>query len=205
MEDYIHDIFVSYCRLGLEWTRWTKQNFADPLTVLMQPRLKNVSIYTDQSLEIGASWPLELARNLARSKLMVVILSRAYFYSDWCKLELGLMFEREKLTGVRTLENPSGLIIPVIIDDGESFPDDVQAIQGTSIHDFANPFISIGSPEHQALTQVLLMKVCPAIDKALPNVPTFDPEWENISHAEAKNMFRLKSQSKMKLPLINLP
>jgi hypothetical protein len=48
-------------------------------------------------------------------------------------LELALFFHREKLLGFRTAANPDGLTLPFIIDDGDSFPPEVQSIQGEKI------------------------------------------------------------------------
>ena len=84
----------------------------------------------DVMIETGASWPDHLALNHARSKLLVAVLSRDYFQSDWCRLELALMYAREKATGLRSRENLSGLIVPLIIDDGNQFPAEIQEIQG---------------------------------------------------------------------------
>lgn len=155
MANYEHHIFVSYRRSDQEWVRWTRDNLVRVLRSLLRPGLGNVSVYMDENIETGASWPAHLALNHARSKLLVAVLSRDYFQSDWCRLELALMYAREKATGLRTQENPSGLIVPLTIDDGNQFPAEIQEIQSQKLHNFANPFMRPDSPKQEDLAEVL--------------------------------------------------
>ena len=120
MADYEHDIFISYRRMNEDWIKWTRENFIRPLRSLLQPGLGSVKIFVDNQIETGASWPAYLARALARSRLLIPVLSRDYFNSDWCRLELALMHHREGLVNFRTPANSEVLILPVVIDDGDS-------------------------------------------------------------------------------------
>lgn len=65
------------------------------------------------------------------------------------------MHYREQAAKFRTLANPAGLIIPLVIDDGDCFPKEVQAMQAEPLHKFANPFIRIDSPKQEALAEIL--------------------------------------------------
>lgn len=205
MQNYEHHLFVSYRRSDIDWVRWTRDNFTRALTSLLRPRLGQVRIFIDESIETGVSWPLGLAKNLSRSRLMVAVLSRDYFQSDWCRLEIALMHDREQRNGFRTPANPSGLIIPVIIDDGTSFPIEVQEMQGEPLHEFANPFIRMDSPKQEALAEILRERLVPMIEKALVNVPNFDPAWEQIAHQQFANTFQMKAQTQTTLPSLILP
>ncbi len=111
----------------------------------------------------------------ARAGLMVAVLSRDYFQSDWCRLELAIMHQREKAASFRTVSNPFGLILPVVIDDGDTFPDEVRAMQSLAFHEFANPYIRLDSPKQEALTELLRTGMCPTIERALERVPSFNP------------------------------
>lgn len=202
--DYEHDIFISYRRSDPSWIRWTRETFAEPLATLLRPRLRTVSIFMDEKLETGAAWPASLARNLARSKIVVPVLSRSYFYSPWCRLELALMREREKLTKCRTRENDTALILPVITDDGEFFPAEVQAMKSERLHEFANPFMTRDSPRQEALAEVLRVRLCPAIEHVLERVPPFDPEWEGIAHDRFEKAFEIHVAAQRTLPSISL-
>lgn len=205
MPDYEHDIFVSYRRSDEDWVRWTRDNFVHALTSLLRPGLGKVRIYIDEDIETGASWPAHLARNLSRSKLMVAVLSRDYFQSDWCCLEMTLMCRREKLVQFRTADNPSRLIIPMTIDDGDCFPPEIRAMQCEQLHQFANPFIRTDSPKQEDFTERLREKVCPMIEQALATVPDFDPAWEGIAHEGFENLFRISTQAQLKVPALVPP
>ena len=203
-EDYKHHIFVSYRRSDDDWVRWTRDNFVRALASLLRLRLGKISIFVDESIEVGALWPHHLAHNLARSRIMVAILSRDYFLSDWCRLELALMRNRERLSRFRTPQNPAGLIIPIVIDDGDCFPAEVQAMQCEHLHSFANPFIRIDSPKQEALAEVLKEKICPVIETALAKVPDFDPTWEVVAHEQFEDMFRIVMRTQETVPPLGL-
>jgi hypothetical protein len=205
MPDYEHHIFLSYRRSDEDWVRWTRDNFGRALASLLRPAIGNVSIYIDEAIETGAEWPHHLALSLARSRLMVAVLSRDYFHSQWCRLELALMHNRERQANFRTPANPYGLIIPVVIDDGKLFPKEVQAMQCEPIHEFANPFIRIDSPKQEALADLLRNRVCPTIERALARVPSFDSKWEQEAHAHFSHMFQINAQTQTTVPSLVLP
>lgn len=115
------------------------------------------------------------------------------------------MHEREKSSNLRTSANPFGLIIPLIIDDGDCFPKEVKAMQAASLHKFANPFIRIDSPKQEELAEILKDRVCPMIEKALANVPVFDTKWEQIAHEHFEHMFEIKAQTQTTVPSLELP
>src|SRR5258707_9253679 len=96
MSDYEYHLFISYRRSDKLWVRWAYENVAEPMKTLLEPSLGEVKIFIDQNIETGTSWPDRLAQGLARSRLLMPLLSRAYFYSEWCRLELALMYERER-------------------------------------------------------------------------------------------------------------
>jgi hypothetical protein len=203
--EYEHDIFVSYRRSDDLWIRWTKENLVRALWTLLRPGLGSVSIFMDESIETGADWPHYLARHLSRSKIMFAILSRDYFQSNWCRLELALMHKREELTNFRTSSNPAGLIVPVVIDDGTSFPAEVRKMQSEPLNPFANPFMRIESPKQEELAEVLKQRVCPTVERALNRAPAFDPGWEQLAHKQFEHMFRIQTPIQSSVPALVLP
>lgn len=204
MSDYEHDIFLSYRRLNTDWVRWTEL-LADTLRTLLCPSMGNAKIFVDTTIESGASWPLHLAKSLARSKILLCVLSRQYFESDWCRLEIALMFHREQEAGFRTLENPSRLIVPVVIDDGDSFPNEIQELSCKLMHQFSNPYLVKGSETQFELAEFIRIELCPVIESALRSVPEFDPSWENFSLAHFSDRFRIQASTQKRLPSIQLP
>lgn len=205
MADYEHDIFISYRRSDIDWVRWTRENFVRALSSLLRPRLGSIKVFVDETIEVGASWPNHLAMSLSRSRIMVAVLSRDYFQSDWCRLELALMHHREKKGSLRTAASPWGLIIPVVIDDGNCFPPEVQAMQGEPLHSFANPFMRPDSPKQEAMAEVLKNKLCTSIELALAASPAFDPEWEQVAHKQFEEVFKIQMQSQNTVPSLVLP
>jgi hypothetical protein len=203
MPDYEHHIFVSYCRLDKYWVRWTLENFVEPLRSLLRPALRKVEIFADDKIETGVSWPPKLARAHAHSCLLIPILSRAYFSSDWCRLELALMHHREKERRYRTVDNENVLILPLVIDDGKSFPPEVQKMQAEDIHDFANPFMQANSRNQEEFTE-WLRKWCPRVVNAVETVPQFETAWEQLGHDQFNEMFRIKSETQRTLPSLSL-
>ena len=186
-----------------DWVRWTQENLVRPLRSLLRPALGDVRIFLDEQIETGVSWPARLAAAHTRSRLLVPVLSRDYFNSPWCRLELALMYEREKLLGFRTLDKPQVLILPFIIDDGECFPPEVQAMQGEGIHKFANPFMCTNTPSQEAFAEHL-RHWCPRAVQALQFVPPLDPQWGTLAHDQFNQTFQIKSQTLKTLPGLSL-
>ncbi len=204
MVDYEYDVFISYRRSDAEWVRWTRDNFTRALTSLLRVRLGAVRVFFDETMECGTSWPHHLARSLARSRIIVPVLSRDYFTSEWCRIELGLMHHREKSLGLRNTCQPFGLIVPVTIDDGQCFPAEIQAIKSEKLHSFANPFMTTGSHRQEELAEAMRGGLCSSIERSLDVAPAFDPEWEQLASAQFTEAFRIQTQSQKTLPSLLL-
>ncbi|MCK0143007.1 toll/interleukin-1 receptor domain-containing protein [Aliiroseovarius sp. F20344] len=205
MADYEHDIFISYRRSDADWVRWTRDNFARALSSLLRPRLGGMSVFLDETIDDGAPWPNHLAMSLSRSKVMVAVLSRGYFQSEWCRLELALMHEREKSGNLRCAANPWGVIVPVTIDDGNCFPAEVQAMQSEPLHCFANPFMRPDSESQEKMAEQMRTKLCDSIETAMGKVPPYNPSWETIAHEQFEGAFKIKMESQVTLPSLSLP
>ena len=203
MADYEHHVFLSYRRSDEDWVRWTQENLVRPRRSLLRPALGDVRIFVDQQIDTGADWPMRLARALARSRLLIPVLSRDYFHSDWCRLELALMYRREQQCGLRTPANPDGLILPLVIDDGESFPPEVQAIQRTNIQEFANPWIRLDSPRQEDFAE-RLRQWCPCVEAALLRIPPYDPAWEALAIDEFRHQFQIHPAAQTRVPGLSL-
>jgi hypothetical protein len=115
------------------------------------------------------------------------------------------MHKREELASFRTLANPCGLIIPIVIDDGDCFPAEVRRMQWHPFHTFANPFIRTDSPKQEALAEVLRERICPMVERALNKAPDFDPAWEQIAHKQFEHMFCIKTPIQRSVPPFVLP
>jgi hypothetical protein len=202
MSDYQYHIFISYRRSDENWVRWTRENFARPLRSLLRPALGKVEIFVDEQIETGESWPARLATALAHSRLLIPVLSREYFQSNWCRLEFETMSRREQEHGFRTANKPEGLILPAVIDDGDSFPTHVRAMQRKEFHDFANPFMLPDSAKQESLAEYI-RKWCPSIELALSCVPPFQSGWIVQVYELFEERFRMDAQIQTSLPRLS--
>ncbi len=115
------------------------------------------------------------------------------------------MHEREKVSGKRCADNPYGLIIPVVIDDGDCFPPEVQAMQPSKFHDFANPFMRPDSPRQEQMADKIREDICDAVEAAINQAPSFDAAWETIAHKQFEGVFHIQTPSQSTLPSLRLP
>ena len=202
-DDYEYDIFISYRRHDADWIRWTRENFAATIATLLAPSRGKVPIFIDDQLDLGQRWPDELARKLARSRVLIPLLCPDYFRSAWCKLELHMMYRREQ-----ELRKVSGrisrrLILPFVLNDGDSFPAEVRAIQSVGIHRFANPTWRPETRRHAKFSDVIF-KHCPDIERALNEAPRFQPAWEEFSLQGFQEMFDFQVQEQTVVPALSL-
>jgi len=173
---YEYDVFLSYKR---------KPPFEEWLHIYFLPLFKNIlaeyldgtpKIFLDiDEIKPGETWDKRLNQALACSRCLICIWSPKYFQSEWCVNELAIMRYREMRLKYRTKNNPSGLIIPVKVCDGETFPRAVEEIQCKDFRKFA-----LSSPgfkntadhsEFESQMQLWVPSVAPIIRNA--------PEWRN--------------------------
>ena len=130
---YKYDIFISY-RRDDETRGWIKKHLV-PLVKLHvgQELTRHVTVFYDENLETGTSWPPQLGARLAESRILIALWSKDNFYSAWCSKEMEAMLAHEKYAKLRTVSNPRGLIVPFVIHDGEDFPGSLSHIQRLEI------------------------------------------------------------------------
>jgi hypothetical protein len=135
---YEYDVFLSYSR-AMEWPVWVKNVFLPIFVHWLTAELGyDARIFVDNKIESGTSWPQILNKSLAKSAVLVPLLSRNYFASDWCTRELSQMLTREDRCGCRSDHNPYGLIVPAIIHDGRELPERIREIQNINLAPYVN-------------------------------------------------------------------
>lgn len=156
-------------------------------------------MFIDESIEIGARWPDVLRRAIAHSRVLVAFLSVAYFESRWCRRELALMLEREKLAGVASDENRHGLIIPVWIMDGERFPTIVTDLQLCDLRRFV---LVCHSPKSETYEQFILQltNLVKAICGSINQAPNWSSDWKRLTGASHYRHLRAKSTIQRSVP-----
>lgn len=95
LPDYDHDIFISYSRVGAT-SVWLERHLVPMLSERLELELgRTPSIFFDKALSAGGTWPVELGRKLARSRILMALWSKPYLTSSWCAREMAVMRARE--------------------------------------------------------------------------------------------------------------
>jgi hypothetical protein len=188
--EYKFDVFLSY-RRWKEWPEWVIESFFPIFEHWLGEELgRDPLIFVDQQIESGTSWPLELASALSRSKVLVPLLSRQYFTSNWCKQELAHMFAREKTTGFRTVSNTRGLILPAHLHDGDHYPEAVKQISAVQLQDCS--YITIAKKsETAARLEYKIRQWVPDISAAIGFAPPREENWLELAADEFQAVFAL--------------
>lgn len=109
VDDYEYDIFLSYQGGGVvdEWV----QAFSDDLGEVLEPHLSARPRIFDASRDIrpGERWDTRIDSAMRQSKLLLALITPAYFASDFCLAEWDEFARREAATGTALL------IIPVLL------------------------------------------------------------------------------------------
>jgi hypothetical protein len=166
---YQNDVFISYRREKNAWTPWARDTFKLALESCLQRELGDPpKIFIDDQTPIGANFVNHLASALAKSKVMIALLSKDYFSSDWCVHELDLMMERA---------GGNDLIIPIVVHDGQAIPDAVALLQWADFRSYAIPALSHAGRLHAEFWSTLV-GLAPRIGNAIETAPDYDPRWE---------------------------
>ena len=173
MSEYEHEVFVSYGR-GPFWTDWVRGNFVEKLSQLLASETGNEApIFVDSKLKAGADWRSTLRKKIARSRVMVAIIEGKYFSSEVCRWEMALMLEREQNHDLRGSGDNYGLVIPIRIGDGKTFPSLVRNINYLDFEEYANPDI----PSRSATAQEFFVKLR-ALAKHIVTIQGHVPVWD---------------------------
>jgi hypothetical protein len=204
---YQHDIFVSYKRdpESLLWIR----RFLKPLLVhRVQMELgRPVSVYvhevTDQ-IPAGTAWPVELGEVIATSRVLLAVWSGDYLGSEWCRQELSLMLHREGQCKARTAANKFGLVIPVVVHDGEKIPAKLAAAQQLVVKPYFNSRMPADGEKAEKLADEIAQHA-PGIAGAIRAAPRWQKGWPRAASAQLLRAFNAQQQSQRTLPRFSRP
>lgn len=127
---FTYDIFLSYSRKHPH-SQWVNEVFYPLFVPYVEDALNSkITVFKDDiEIKCGNEWEKTILKSLLKSRIMVPILSPSYFMSEWCRREFQVFHCRQIKQGFMSEQNPSGLIVPVRINDGDFFPDCVKKIQ----------------------------------------------------------------------------
>jgi len=177
---YKYHVFLSYRRYEL-WPDWVNNIFLPIFKHWLGEEMgEDVDIFIDVQIETGVPWPEKLGAALAGSQVLVPLLSRQYFNSNWCKTELASMDARQAVCGFSGGQCHQGLIVPAIIHDGKDFPESVKKIQGAKLQEVTNVRMVNDGITAEKLSEKIRAWV-PDVVKAINRAPEYDPAWQKIA------------------------
>lgn len=198
---YRHDIFVSYWRdpQALLWiARFLKPMLASRVANELGRR---VDIYVHEvgdQIPAGVAWPVDLGETIGHSRILIALWSGGYLSSEWCRQELALMLDRESKTGARTVRNKYGLVIPVVVQDGESIPQKLSA-QQLIVKGYYNEHLVPNGEKAEKLGD-LLTEHAGGIAAAIRAAPKWRAEWPRKAGVRLLGAFNRQERSQRSLP-----
>ena len=206
-----NDVFISYPHED-HHTAWVLDIFCNEFEVRLRNELgRNPSIFVDKrgGIKAGDAWPERLKLELARSRTLVPIWSVDYFLHEWCRRECAVILHRERQLGYRTLDNPTGLILPISLFDGKKFPPFAKEIQWLDCTRFNRITQSYKTtPMYDSLLEEL-EKWVPEVARAIEAAPEFSAAWRSnewlddaIEHLIRSNEFDCSTVLLFKTPSI---
>jgi hypothetical protein len=175
---YRFDVFLSYTR-AYPFGDWVHDYFLPLFESYLSNTLNRpATIFIDSpGIPTGDAYPERLMNALAHSKCLVGIWSPSYFYSRWCMYECNIMLYRERRLGYRTIDNPSGLVIPVNVFDGQNFPSFASNIQYFDCRNFVRPGLGFTKTERYVEFQDKMIAWIEDVARAVYNAPAWRSEW----------------------------
>jgi len=177
---YEYDVFISYKHGHVDY--WLQNIFLKRFTFYLENELgRRPTIFFDQDIPSGDTWPFKLQQALSKSTCLVAFLQPSYFVSNWCLYEFGVMLEREKIERFRTLINPKGLIQTVQIGDGIYFPTYAKQIQSLDCRDYFSASSAFERSEKCLELEKVIRSWVPDVAQTIKEAPKWNENWINLS------------------------
>jgi len=201
---YQHDIFISY-RRNPETLGWIKDHFLPLLSLRLDFEIgRTPSIFLDEQIESGSSYPAALGAALGSSRVLLVLWTGNYLSSVWCTEEFNQMLGREKQAKLRTVDKPHGLVFPVFIHDGQTFPPALQHIKPIQIQSCFNPRMPRTSTRAEEL-DTKIAEQAQAIAGSIQKAPAWRKEWPLKAGAAFALRFRRHANVQTRVPRFTQP
>jgi hypothetical protein len=124
---YEWDVFLSYSRSS-ESGRWVRQLFYPHLRKwLDEYAARPLKVFYDENATSDSgNWPQSVQQGLLRSRLMISVVTPAYFGSRWCKAEWESMRARERSENVAAGASGDVLIYTIAFANPNGLPLDAK-------------------------------------------------------------------------------
>jgi hypothetical protein len=179
---YEYDLFLSYQR-EFPFDQWVGEHFLPFLRPLVENALNRpLSLFVDKSgIQAGDAWPKRLQRALACSRCLVPVWSPIYFHRPWCRRECAVMMKRERHLGLRSIECPRGLVLPVRVFDGDYFPEAARQVQSLDCIPYFLVDDGFRRTELYVQFQQTLARWAAEVATAIEQAPDWSKEWLEAS------------------------
>lgn len=176
---YIYHAFISYSRSGVA-AEWLHNHFLPVLIDCLTNELpEQPELFVDAQIDVGADWPLNLVDALHHSCYMIALWTPPYFRSTWCVAEWNTMRQRERHLGLHTSANTAGLIYPIVLGDGDSFPLDARRTQQQrDLKQYAYPYRQFRDSQKYLAFHDTVQQIALDFAQLLTCVPTWNPDWK---------------------------
>ena len=199
---YRHDIFISY-RRHPETLEWIKIHFLPLLTHRVGCEMPDPpQIYVHEithQIPAGTAWPVELGEEIGASRILIALWTGSYINSIWCAQELFLMLAREQETGSRTPQNKYGLIVPVVVHDGEKIPQELGLAQRLDITTCFNTRMRRDGRKAEQLSDKIA-EHARGIAGAIANAPQWQEHWPQQAAQQLVNTYHALEPSQNSVP-----
>jgi hypothetical protein len=189
--DYEFDAFISYSHSPLI-KPWVNDFFHKYLKDWLDQKMggQSARIFIDnEEIKPGQRWPQRLRDALLTSKCLVPVYSGDYFFKEWCFSEWSNFVERENVLGIDNSAN--SLIVPILHNDGEWFPDKAKEYQ---MFDFKNCQSTLGNFQNHPRFHIFedkMERFAEAVKEAIKRAPEFDPAWPIVEFDPKKRIVPL--------------
>ena len=96
-----------------------------------------------------------------------------------------------------------GLVVPVVIHDGQDIPEKLQAIQSLPLQTLSNPRMTKDSATGEELSEKIRAWV-PDVKLAIESAPQWHQEWVGLATEDFQNLFKAR-QRKARVPSLGGP
>lgn len=148
-------------------------------------------IFIDSQIETGDEWPARLRYALKTSRCVLPVLSPEYRRSNWCRAELASIKKREELLGLRTEQNPGGLIYAVVFASPQFLPAEIlNHIQYRDVSRWATNQANFRESKLFESFENEIKLICQELWKMIQRAPAWE-EWPIVTPEEPSPIIQL--------------
>jgi MinD-like ATPase involved in chromosome partitioning or flagellar assembly len=183
-DGYLYDVFISFRSQALI-NEWITKEFLPLLSFWLHEELgRPPQVFIDSTSGVASesAWSANTARSLQASKCLLPILTPSYFQSPLCLSHWQTFTRRARDVGLEA----GGLIVPLVVHGGETFPAEARNIQWSDFRDF---FV-VGEGFRQTESYIAFQQQVKALSAAMANrihqAPPFDPDFVLVTPNEVE-------------------